>query len=121
MVALFTDLHSKGKTTNLNRVLKALRRAGLKNALPRTFGIDERLTRVLGLDQYNPNWPNYDTLYLSRAERMRMGKQAFTATSFMSGASPKLFEEIAFHHPLFSKCLLRLSCFVHLTQAKCLT
>ncbi len=75
MVTLFTDLHSKTEHTNLNPLLRALRHLRLKNALPRTLGIDLWLTRLLGLHKYDPNWPNYDMLYLSERERKRLGKQ----------------------------------------------
>ena len=103
MVTLFTDLKTKGPTTDLGRAMAAVRGAGLKAALPRAFRMDIVFTRLLGLNSYDPNWPNYDTLYLSEAEREREGKQAFTATSFMGGGSPHLFEDIAFNDPLFSE------------------
>ena len=103
MVTLFTDLKTKGATTDLGRALATVKGTGLKVALPKAFRLDVALTRILGLDQYDPNWPNYDSLYLSEAERKREGKQAFTATSFMAAYSPRLFENIAFWNPLFSK------------------
>ncbi len=82
-------------------MLANLRILSLKTARPSAFGVDKWLTRLLGMHRYDPNWPNYDHLYLSERERKRLGKQAFTATSLMAAASPHVFEDIAFHDPIF--------------------
>ncbi len=105
MIVMLTDMHTHGPTTPLGPVIKAVRHAGLDNALPRTLGISHSLTSLLGLDEYDPNWKNYDALYLSKAERMKLGKQAFTATTIMSATTPKFFEGVAFKHPIFGMIL----------------
>ena len=103
MVTMFTEVHSKTLTTDLGKVLKAVNYVGLKTGLPKAFNLDKAITRILGLHEYDANWPNYDALYLSEGERKRLPKRAFVATTIMSSDPPSLFEDIAFKDPVFGK------------------
>ncbi len=101
MIVMFTDLRVKGPVTPLGPLLKAVRHLGLRNALPKTLGLDRGITRILGLGEYDPNWKNYDALYLSKDQRKRRPKQAYISSTLMSAPTPKIFADIAFKHPIF--------------------
>ncbi len=75
MIVMFTDLRTYGPTTPLAPLLRAVRRLGLKNALPSALGMDKSLSRILGLADYDPNWKNYDALYLNEEQRKKRPKQ----------------------------------------------
>ena len=105
MITMFTEVHSKTLSTDLGKVLQAVNYVGLKTGLPKAFNLDKAITRILGLHEYDANWPNYDALYLSEAERKRGPKRAFIATTIMSSDPPSLFEEMAFKDPIFGELM----------------
>ncbi len=101
MVVMFTDLNSKSLVTPLGPLLAAVKAVGLRHALPSQLSLDRSVTKVFGLHNYDPNWKNYDALYLSEGERKSRPKQAYISSTLMSAPTPKVFADIAFKDPLF--------------------
>ena len=106
VVVLLTDLQARGRrNTDLGLAQRTLRRFGLSTAYPSILQVDRYLTWKWGLDMSGrPDFPNYDSLFLSRRERRRLGRRGFVGTSLMAASSPWAFEEIAVNDGIFGKC-----------------
>ncbi len=102
----FVDLHSKRPKTSVKAVLRELRRHRLKVALPSTLGIDETVTRVLGLDNYSHSLEDPTSLYLNAEERRRYGTQGLLSATFNLAPTHQTFTDFAFRDKIFGEAFL---------------
>lgn len=103
VTVMFTDVHSPSLKTDLGAVLKLLRYYRLKNGLPETFNLHKRLPSMLGIDSYDANWQNYESLYLDKAERAKRPAQGYISANLIAAKHPEEFSHLVFDSKVVGK------------------
>ena len=79
---MLTDINARGRRTDVGRAFRALWQFGIKVASPGPIWLNQLLMKAMSFDAYDPNFPNYENLYLSGAESKRLGPQVKILVSF---------------------------------------
>jgi len=103
LVVMFADVKAKGARTDLGAVLREINRHRLKKALPSAMGLGKAFSGLAGLDNYDANWQNYESLYLTKEERRKKPAQGFTSANVIAAKKPEEFAHLMFRDQYLSE------------------
>ncbi len=101
VVGTFVDRKTSSRFTNVDKVLEALDKYGIKSTLPNTMGLHRVMITLMGLDKCDTHILDYESNHYGAKERKRHPSSGLVSANQIYIKDSKVFETVVFEDANF--------------------